>query len=120
MLEYQKNNGNEVYIDLSKVQQYEILKETPNNSTSNSEPELSKRLSNLSLNEQTDDQTIVHETLISINKVKQLEAKLKELSQWEQESGYEDIDDKGQECISLRWVLKEKIDDNGSKFIKAR
>ena len=98
------NTDNEMYIDLSKVQQYEILEETPNNSTTNNEIELLKHLSNLSLNEQTDHETIVHETLVSTNKAKQLEAKLKELSQWEQESVYDEIDDKGQECISLRWV----------------
>ena len=98
------NNSNEMYIDLSKVQHYEILEETPNNSTTNNEIELLKHLSNLSLNEQTDHETIVHETLVSTNKAKQLEAKLKELSQWEQESVYDEIDDKGQECISLRWV----------------
>ena len=93
-----------MYIDLSKVQQYEILEETPNNSTTNNEIELLKHLSNLSLNEQTDHETIVHETLVSTNKAKQLEAKLNKLSQWEQESVYDEIDDKGQECISLRWV----------------
>ena len=49
------------------------------------------------------------------NKAKQLEVKLKELSHWEQELVYEEIDDEGQECISLWWVLKEKIDDNGLK-----
>ena len=108
-----------MYIDLLKVQQYKILEETPSNSTTNNEIELLKRLSDLSLNEQTDNETIVHETLISTNNAKQLEAKLKELSQWEQGLVYEEIDDKGQERISLRWVLKEKINDNGSKFIKA-
>ena len=108
-----------MYIDLLKVQQYEILEETPSNSTTNNEIELLERLSDLSLNEQTDNETIVHETLISTNNAKQLEAKLKELSQWEQGLVYEEIDDKGQERISLRWVLKEKINDNGSKFIKA-
>ena len=109
-----------MHIDLLKVQQYEILEETPSNSTTNNEIELLKRSPGLSLNEQTDDEAIVHETLISTNKAKQLEAKLKELSQWEQGLVYEEIDDKGQERISLRWALKEKINDNGSKFIKAR
>ena len=35
-----------MYIDLSKVQLYEILEETPNNSTTNNEIELLKHLSN--------------------------------------------------------------------------
>ena len=57
-----------MHIDLSKVKQYKILEETPNNSTTNNEIELLRRLSILSLNELTDDKTIVHETLISTSK----------------------------------------------------
>ena len=57
-----------MHIDLSKVKQYKILEETPNNSTTNNEIELLRRLSILSLNKLTDDKTIVHETLISTSK----------------------------------------------------
>ena len=32
---------------------------------------------------------------------------------------YQEVDDIGQDCISLRWILKEKIDDNGGKMLKA-
>ena len=57
-----------MHIGLSKVKKYKIFEETPNNSTTNNEIELSRRLSILSLNKQTDNKTIVHETLISTNK----------------------------------------------------
>ena len=83
------------------------------------ENDLTRRISNLSLNEENDDETQVHETLILTNKVQQLEAKLKELTQWNKEAVYDEINDNGQECISLRWVIMEKV-NNGSKFVKAR
>ena len=33
---------------------------------------------------------------------------------------YKEVADIGQECISLRWVLKDKIDDEGKTICKAR
>ena len=46
-------------------------------------------------------------------------AKLKELNEWKKEQVYTDEKDKGQDCRSLRRVLKEKLVD-GNKIIKAR
>ena len=53
------------------------------------------------------------------NKIQQLGAKLTELRQRNKEGVYDKINDNGQECNSLRWVMTEKI-NNGSKFIKVR
>ena len=65
-------------------------------------------------------ETLVDEALLSINKSRELDAKKIELEQWKTMGVYQEVDDIGQDCISLRWVLKEKIDDNGDKMMKAR
>ena len=67
------------------------------------------RLCSLSLNEINDDETQIHETLITINISQQLEAKMIELNQWRNEQGYDEKDDFSQQCISIRWVMKEKL-----------
>ena len=67
------------------------------------------RLWSLSLNEINDDETQIHETLITINISQQLEAKMIELNQWRNEQGYDEKDDFSQQCISIRWVMKEKL-----------
>ena len=41
------------------------------------------------------------------------------LNQWRNEQVYDEIDDLGQQCISLRWVMKEKVVSE-KKIIKAR
>ena len=41
-----------------------------------------------------------------------------ELNQWQNEQVYDEIDDLGQQCIPLRWVMKEKV-VNEKKIIKA-
>lgn len=51
------------------------------------------RLCSLSLNEINDDETQIHETLITINISQQLEAKMIELNQWRNEQGYDEKDD---------------------------
>ena len=77
------------------------------------------RLWSLSLNEINDDETQIHETLITINISQQLEAKMIELNQWRNEQGYDEKDDFSQQCISIRWVMKEKV-VNEKRIIKAR
>ena len=94
------SNDQQIFIGLSKVEEYQILKETPNELTSNCENNLTRSLSNLSINEENDNETQVHETLILTNKIQQLEANLKELTQWNKEQVYDEINDNGQECIS--------------------
>ena len=53
------------------------------------------------------------------NKEKTLEAKLKESQKWKSENVYKEIPDQGQDCISLRWLIKEILVDN-EKAIKTR
>ena len=82
------------------------------------EDELLNRISNLFLNEISDDETQIYETLITTNKTHQQEAKMIELDRWRNEQVYDEIDDLGQQCISPRWVMKEKV-VNETKIIKA-
>ena len=78
--------------------------------------EIINQLGNLPLE---DDDMQTNETLLVQNKEKALEAKLKELQLWKSEKVYKEVPDQGQDCISLRWVIKEKL--VGSKrFIKAK
>ena len=48
-----------------------------------------------------------------------LEAKQKELENWIDYDVYEEVDDKGQNCISVTWVITEKTSD-GKQIVKAR
>ena len=45
--------------------------------------------------------------------------KLKKHHQWKSGKVYEEVPNQAQNCISLRWVIKEKLVDN-EKFTKAR
>ena len=47
-----------------------------------------------------------------------LEAKQKELRHWTDHDVYEEVEDKGQNCISVRWVTTEKTSD-GKQIVKA-
>ena len=48
-----------------------------------------------------------------------LEAKQKELRNWIDHDIYEEVKDKGQNCISVTWVITEKTSD-GKQIVKAR
>ena len=48
-----------------------------------------------------------------------LEAKQNELKNWIDHDVYEEVEDKGQNCISFRWVMTEKTSD-GKQIAKAR
>ena len=76
--------------------------------------EIIDQLSNLSLEE---DEIQTHETLIVQNNGKTLEAK--KHHQWKSGKVYEEVLNQAQNCISLRWVIKEKLVGN-EKFTKAR
>ena len=47
------------------------------------------------------------------------EAKLDELENWKKNNIYTEVDNKGQEIISVRWVLSEKTQEGVLK-VKAR
>ena len=46
-------------------------------------------------------------------------AKLDELESWKRNNVYSEVDDKGQQCISVRWVITRKMKD-GNSVVKAR
>ena len=70
------------------------------------ESELLQQMSRLSLeNIPTDTETSQDEQV--------------ELDQWKKEDVYTEHIDEGQDCISFRWVLKEKV-ANGEKLVKTR
>jgi hypothetical protein len=70
--------------------------------------------------EETSQETLINNDLLLTIKEKELEAKHIELAQWKTMEVYEEVEDNGEECISLRWVLKDKPDGNGGHFCKAR
>ncbi len=65
-------------------------------------------------------ETLVCDNLLATNKSRELEAKLAELDQWKTMGVYQEIEDNGQECLSLRWVVKDKLSDEGVQVCKAR
>ena len=71
------------------------------------------------LNAQSEVQT---EYTFITKKDEELEAKYTELNDWENRQVYTEVEDTGQSCISLRWVVKEKPNENPDKksTIKAR
>ena len=58
------------------------------------------------------DEENVTDTFLSKEKEKDLDAKIKELASWKDQQVYSEIDDEGQETMSLRWVIKDKTEDN--------
>ena len=54
----------------------------------------------------------IGKVLLSQSKDEELNAKLNELEQWKSKGVYTEIEDKGQECISLCWVIKSKLIDS--------
>ena len=50
--------------------------------------------------------------MLAVSKTNEMNAKIAELNQWKSMRVYREISDQGQECISLRWVIKEKLDNN--------
>ena len=60
-----------------------------------------------------------NDVLITYENNKVTEAKKKELDNWQSKKVYEEVEDKDQRTVSLRWVITEKMDNNLS-IIKAR
>ena len=65
-------------------------------------------------------ENIMDEALLASSKVREHEAKLAELDQWKTMGVYEEVEDTGQQFISLRWVVKDKMDEQGNTVCKAR
>ena len=98
--------GNIRNLDLSRVSEWEVVETEPSTDYSSSSV-------------LTSDEVQTHTTLIAQNKQAVLQAKLKELQQWSENEVYTAIPDNGEQCISLRWVIKPKISD-GVHSTKAR
>ena len=46
-------------------------------------------------------------------------AKLDEFESWKRNNVYSEVDDKGQQCISVRWVITRRMKD-GNSVMRAR
>ena len=57
-----------------------------------------------------DDEEQVSEIYLS-HLEENIKAKMKELESWKKQQVYEEVENKGQYCISVRWVLKPKYID---------
>ena len=55
-----------------------------------------------------------------VKETRETNAKLIELKQWKIMGVYEEVEDNGQKYLSLRWVLRDKIDTEGNLTCKAR
>ena len=99
-----RTDGSHHVVDFSKVYQWnhKSLEINDNSNHTNSQENISDPV------------------LIVSNKSKELTAKISELEQWKSMGVYHEIEDQGQDCISLRWVVKDKLDNEGVTFCKAR
>jgi len=102
-------DGSNQAVNLDKLYEWEILPQVAETSS----------ISDTSHGTQCQE-SLVCDVLLASNKSKEANAKQVELEQWKSMDVYQEIDDRGQECISLRWVLKDKLDDNGVQYCKAR
>ena len=66
-----------------------------------------------------DDETIINEVYISVSKEEEIKAKMLEMAEWKKREVYTELEDNGQECVSLRWVVEPKVFD-GKLGVKAR
>ena len=78
------------------------------------------RIENLKiLHCETEEQTQFYNILMNNVENEVIRAKNAELLQWKQRNVYTEVPDKNQECMSVRWVIKEKVID-GKPAVKAR
>ena len=59
------------------------------------------------------------EILITFDNEDVFKAKLRELESWKQNNVFEEVENEGQDLISVKWIITEKF-INGEKIIKAR
>ena len=50
--------------------------------------------------------------MLDLRQKETLNAKLKELANWKANKVYEEVVDSGQERVSTRWVMSEKVEGN--------
>ena len=115
-------DGSNHAVNLDQVYEWEILPHTeeasPSSTNAIQDSQCQESLTNIQ--DSQCQESLVCDTLLAINKSKEVHAKQIELEQWKSMDVYHEIEDNGQECISLRWVLKDKLDNSGVQFCKAR
>ena len=102
----ERNDGSDHIVDFSDVHSWEIQQSEPDATV-----------------EHQPDTTVEHQSdtlLLACKQSRELEAKMTELNQWKDMGVYKEVENQGQDCISLRWVLKDKLDNSGSVICKAR
>ena len=70
-------------------------------------------------NSDTPNETIAT-TYENNDSLAEMTAKQEELSEWKKRDVYTEVEDKGQNAITLRWVLKDKTLSDGKIIKKAR
>ena len=98
------DSGKEYYVDLNRVQWSHDYQAENNEKANDSE---------------TPEECLVSSDVAKLHKEAVASAKMKELSGWKENNVYQEVDDVGQERISVRWVVTEKI-KNSEVITKAR
>ena len=62
--------------------------------------------------EQSNNEKTIDEVFIAQSKEEEIKAKLTELEQWKSKQVYKEVEDTGQECVSLCWIIMSKIIKN--------
>ena len=79
-----------------------------------------ERIEEFTNDEENENSNITNISKEDLGDERIIQAKEKELENWKNFEVYEEVEDKGQNTISTRWVITEKSQQNGSKGIKAR
>ena len=96
-------SGKEYYVDLNRVQ-WSHENQAENNDTQNPP---------------TPEECLVSSDVARLHKESVANAKMKELDGWKVNNVYKEVEDVGQERISVRWVTTEKV-KNDEVVVKAR
>ena len=106
------DSGEECYVDLDKVEWVYKEEEVPNQSNV-------AQLDSTRFSPETSEECLVSSEVAKFQKESVLKAKMEELDSWKKNNVYTEVEDVGQERISVRWVVSEKVVDN-KIGIKAR
>ena len=102
-------DGSKQAIDLNAINCWEIPDSPLNNKSELVDKSSETTDENM---EQLDDEKTNDEVFIAQSKEEEIKAKLTELEQCKSRQVYKGVEDTGQECISLCWVVKSKIIDS--------
>ena len=112
-------NGVVTNVDFDKdVTEWRVAK-TPVSEVESDESEDVANEDSSALSEEYPTEVIYHEMFTAETKEETLQAKLRELESWKKNCVYDEVEDIGQKCVSVRWVITPKVID-GQMKIKAR